>query len=314
MKINFQQLRCFHAVAQHGSFTAAARALLIGQPSITTHVKSLERRFGVELFCRHGHNVKLTDVGERLLLITQRIFSLEGEAEDTLRAAGGLMLGQLRVGAISPEVVTQLVVNFSQHYPDVELLVSLGNTTELVNSLLTFENDVVIVPRQEDRRFRAIPYERTCLVLLVPRNHRWAQRKSVKLAELEGQRMVLREVGSATRKIFEEMLTAADVKIRPVLEIESREAVRESVAVGIGVGIALASETHFDQRLHTLEISDAPVYLQLDVACLAERWEAPLIAALFTVAEKAAMGKSKAAQKPSEPKDVDPLPGVRKVR
>jgi aminoethylphosphonate catabolism LysR family transcriptional regulator len=276
-------LRCFHAVAQHGSFTAAARALLIGQPSITTHVKALERRFGVELFCRHGHNVKLTDVGERLLLITQRIFSLESEAEDTLRAAGGLLMGQLRVGAISPEQVTPLVVGFGRRYPDVELMVSLGNTTALVESLLTFENDVVIVPRQADRRFHAVAYTRLNLMLLVPRTHRWSQRKSVKLAELEGQRMVLREQGSATRRIFEDMLAVANVKIRPVLEIESREAVRESVAVGIGVGIALDSETHLDRRLHMLEIADTPISMQLDVVSLVERRDAPLIEAFFGV-------------------------------
>ena len=299
-------------MAQHGSFTAAARALLIGQPSITTHVKTLERRFGVELFCRHGHNVKLTDVGERLLLITQRIFSLEGEAEDTLRAAGGLMLGQLRVGAISPEVVTPLVVGFGQRYPDVELHVSLGNTTELVTSLLTFEADVVIVPRQDDHRFRTVPLAGTSLVLLVPRNHRWAQRKSVRLAELEGQRMVLREVGSATRRIFEEMLAGANVKIRSVLEIESREAVRESVAVGIGIGIALDSETHADPRLHALEIADAAVKLQLEVVCLAERWEAPLIKAFMEISEKAGRGaKQVEASKAADPGRV-PSPGLRK--
>jgi aminoethylphosphonate catabolism LysR family transcriptional regulator len=299
VKINFQQLRCFHAVAQHGSFSAAARALLIGQPSITTHVKSLEQRFGVELFCRHGHNVKLTDVGERLLLITQRIFSLEGEAEDTLRAAGGLLLGQLRIGAISAEQVTNLVVDYGQRHPEVKLQVSLGNTSALVTGLLTFDNDVVIVPRQEDRRFHAVPYARTNLVLIVPRTHRWSQRRSVKLAELEGQRMVLREVGSATRKVFEEILAAANVKIRPALEIESREAVRESVAVGIGIGIALDSETHFDGRLHTLDIADAPVHLQLDAVCLSERREAPLIKAFLDIVRASHTAKTESNSAPA---------------
>ena len=47
-KVNMRQLRCFHAVAQEGSFTSAARALFVGQPSITTHVRGLERHFGVE--------------------------------------------------------------------------------------------------------------------------------------------------------------------------------------------------------------------------------------------------------------------------
>ena len=89
-KVNIKQLRCFHAVAQEGSFTSAARALYVGQPSITTHVRSLERHFGVELFCRHGHNVGLADTGRALLAVTQQIFSLENEVDEVMRAASGL--------------------------------------------------------------------------------------------------------------------------------------------------------------------------------------------------------------------------------
>ena len=99
-KINFKQLRCFQAVAEHGSFTAAAQALVIGQPSITTHVRALEENFGVELFCRHGHLVELTHAGRALLVVSQRIFSLENEAAEILNTAGGLHGGKLNVGAI----------------------------------------------------------------------------------------------------------------------------------------------------------------------------------------------------------------------
>jgi aminoethylphosphonate catabolism LysR family transcriptional regulator len=260
----------------------------VGQPSITTHVKALESRFGVELFSRHGHNVKLTHVGEQLLLITQRIFSLEGEAEDTLRAAAGLLLGQLRIGAIGPEQVTGLIGEFGRRYPEVGLLVSMGNTSQLITNLLKFHSDVAILPRQDDPRFHAIPYARTRGMLLVRRDHPWAKRKAVRVRELEGQRMVLREVGSATRRMFEEVLVDAGVRIRPVLEIETREAVRESVAAGIGVGIALGSDTHPDPRLHTLDIADASLFLELDVACLAERRDAPLIKACFDIVDQSA--------------------------
>ena len=95
--------------------------------------------------------------------------------------------------------------------------------------------------------------------------------------------MVLREVGSATRRVFEEVLGKTGVQVRNVLEIESREAVQESVAAGIGIGIALDVETHPDPRLCTLGISDAPMVLELEVACLSERREAPLIKAFFGV-------------------------------
>lgn len=215
-------------------------------------------------------------------MITQRIFSLETEAAETLRAAGGLLAGQLRIGAIGPAQATPMVLAFGQRYSEVDLSVSLGNTKEVLEGLLAFRSDVAVLPRlMEDPRFHAAPYGRTQAILLVTRDHPWARRKSVRIEELQGQRMVLREVGSATRRIFEDALEKFGVQIRRVLEIESREAVRESVAAGMGIGIALAGETHPDRRLRTLEISDAPMALELEVTCLAERKQAPLIKACF---------------------------------
>ncbi len=292
LKINFHQLRCFHSVAQHGSFTGAARALFIGQPNVTTHVRTLEQRFGVELFCRRGHNVELTDTGRRLQTITQRIFSLETEAAETLGAAGGLLAGQLRVGAIGPAQVTPMVLAFGQRYSEVDLSVSLGNTKEVLEGLLAFRSDLAVLPRLTDQRFHAVPYSRTQAILLVTSDHRWARRKSVRIEELQGQRMVLREVGSATRRVFEDTLEQFGVQIRRVLEIESQEAVRESVAAGMGIGIALDGETHPDRRLRTLEISDAPMVLDLEVACLAERKASPLIKAFFDLLQEMLASRS----------------------
>ena len=110
--INFNRLRCFHGVAMEGSFTQAAKALGISQPSITTHVKSLEDHYGVELFARHGHKVELTELGRGLLFVTQRIFSLESEAIALLTEASGLKTGHLRIGAIGPSQVTNIVLAF----------------------------------------------------------------------------------------------------------------------------------------------------------------------------------------------------------
>ena len=283
-KINFKQLRCFHAVVQEGSFTAAARALFVGQPSITTHIKGLEQRFGVELFCRHGHNVELTDTGRRLSEIAQRIFSLETEAAETLRAASGCQVGQLRVGAIGPAQITDVIVAFGRRYSEVELSVSLGNTQEVLAGLFSFRSDVAIVPRpDEDARLHSMPLGQNRIVLLVGRDHPWAARSAVSIDDLEGQRMVLRERGSATRREFEDALAAAGVEIRTVLEIESREAVAEAVAAGIGVGIALDEDTHPDDRVRPLGVNDAELYLKLHLTCLDERKSSPLIKAFFDV-------------------------------
>jgi LysR family transcriptional regulator, low CO2-responsive transcriptional regulator len=81
MAIGFTHLRTFHAVAEHRGFTAAANALGIGQPTVTTQIKELEERYGVELLLRRGRRVVLTEVGVALLEITRRLMNLSEEAQ-----------------------------------------------------------------------------------------------------------------------------------------------------------------------------------------------------------------------------------------
>ena len=280
--LNFKRLRCFHAVATEGSFTEAAASLNVGQPSITTHIKALEGDFGLELFARHGHHVELTDVGGALLNITQHIFSLEEEAIGVLTEASGLRSGHLRVGAIGPSQVTDMIVAFGQRFPDVELSVSLGNSHDILSGVLNFRSDIGILPIEEvDTRLYSVPFGENRIVLLVRTDHNWASYDAIDIADLEGERFVLREEGSATRHAFESALTRNNIKIRPVLAIGSREAVREAVANGLGVGIALEDETLPHKHLKSLRISGAEIVLHPHVVCLKERKDSPLIRAFL---------------------------------
>ena len=280
--LNFNHLRCFHAVATEGSFTKAAVSLNVGQPSITTHVKALEEDFGLELFARHGHHVELTDVGNALLGITSHIFSLEEEAVGVLTEASGLRSGHLRVGAIGPSQVTAMIVAFGQRYPDVELSVSLGNSQDVLSGVLNFRSDIGILPIEEiDTRLHSVPFGENRIVLLVRDDHAWAALDKIDICDLEGERFVLREEGSATRYAFEHALAQNNVTIRPVLAIGSREAVREAAANGLGVGIALEDETLPHERLKSLRVSGTKIVLHPHIVCLKERQSAPLIRAFF---------------------------------
>jgi len=88
--MNHAQLRAFHAVASEGSFTRAAAAHHVTQPTLWGQVKALEEGFGVRLFDRRGRKVAPTELGRELLALTRRIFALEAEAEQLLSAARGL--------------------------------------------------------------------------------------------------------------------------------------------------------------------------------------------------------------------------------
>lgn len=85
MSVSHAQLKAFHAVAVHGSFTLAGERLFLTQPAISDQVRKLEERFGVLLFHRNKRSVRLTDLGERLLSITQRLFVVAAEAEELLQ-------------------------------------------------------------------------------------------------------------------------------------------------------------------------------------------------------------------------------------
>lgn len=281
----FTQLRSFHAVATERGFTAASKVLNVGQPTLTSQVRALEEMFRVELFHRRGREIELTEAGEALIVITRRIMNLEGEARDVLNAFGGFHTGTLHVGAVGPYHATEMLSAFSEKYPGVRLAVKVGNSREMVEQLLNYSVDVAVLAHvEDDPHIFAMPYSRHKVVVFVSKAHPFAKRRKIRISELDGERMVLRERGSTTRLAFEDALKRHRVKINPVMEIGSREAVWLAVVRGIGIGVVSEIEYIDHPNLHMVEVSDADIYTTAHVNCLMERRSSRLIDAFFDVA------------------------------
>lgn len=264
------RLRAFHAVATEGSFTAAARALHVSQPAVSAQIKHLEQEYGVRLFARQGRRAEPTDLGQALFQITRRLFDTESAARDLLAAASGLVSGSLKIGADAPQYAVPIMASFNRRYPHVRLSLSIGNSAEVLQNLRQFRIDVAVVADPEpDPRLRVIPLVRDPLVLFVPRQHPWTKRRRVRLAELAGQPMVLREIASRTRRAFEAGLAAAGVTPTVVMEIGSREAVREAVAAGLGIGVVPSREFGYDDRVEAVAFADGDLATVEAVVCLA---------------------------------------------
>src|SRR5262249_50059408 len=199
-------------------------------------------------------------------------FGLEAEAEQLLAATRALRGGLLRVGADAPQHVMAALSAFHRRYPGVRLSLSIGNSDEEPHQLLERPSDVALVADLEEApRLFARPVRRDHLIAFVERSHPWAERGAIHLADLAGQRLILREVGSTTRRAFEAAAAGAAIPIGDVLEIGSREGVREAVAAGLGVGIVSAYEFGHDERLCALAIADVSLEMLEYVACLADR-------------------------------------------
>lgn len=276
------QLRSFHAVATTGSFTRAAEALHVSQPTVTTQVGQLETLYKVELFHRSGRRVVPTEIGERLLHLSRQMFDLEAEAVQLLRETGELRSGHLRVAAVGPSHATTMLVAFNQRYPGVKISVTTGNSQDVLDRLLDYSADVgVLAQVSHDKRFVSVPYADHPVVIFCNGEHRFARRRSIRTAELADEKLILREEGSTTRKAIESALQAARIEPEVVMEVASREIIREAVAQGVGV--AAVSEVEFvpGPGLHAVRISDAQVRTYAHVACLAERRDARMVRAFF---------------------------------
>ncbi len=278
------QLRSFHAVARAGGFTGAAKLLHISQPTVTTQVRFLEESYGCELFYRRGHKVTLTLLGEQLYEIAQRIFALESETVHLLVDSGELKSGHLRVGAVGPFHVTEMLARFNQRFPGMQVSVRVGNSATVLQSLVDYQTDVAVLAQfNDDPRFHFVPYSRHPIVVFAHRNHRFAARKSIRIQDLEGEGMILREVGSTTRKALDDALKRAEVTPRVVMEIGSREAIREAVIMGVGIGAVSEIEYIPDPEIRMVRISNAQMFTHAHVVCLEERRGARLVKAFLEI-------------------------------
>ncbi len=287
------QLRSFIAVARHNGFTAAARALKMSQTTITSQIQALEDEHGVRLFERRGRRIELTEVGHELLRIARQMIGLEDDAAMMLKDSADLRSGALKVGAVSPFHVIAMIEAFNACYPDVYSSITLGNSETVLLQLDSYRCDVGIVARDtDDDRYYVQHYASYPVMAFVHRDHRLAALKTVELADLAKEKLLMREPGSTTRRALEDGLAAIGATPRVAMEIGSREAIREAVIRGIGIGTVSESEYVPDEQLHPLPIAGAPVLTHIYVCCLRERRRSRIIAAFFEALRQSKGGKN----------------------
>lgn len=256
--MNLAQLRAFHAVARHGTFSAAAKALRVSQPAVTQQVRALEEAMGSRLFHRRGTGVELTADGNDLLPRVHQI--IKGLEDVSAHLDGGrhLRTGHLSVGLCAPHIAMPLIQRFRAKHPGVVIDTCMHNSVRLLDLVSQMRVDLAVATLTDP--VEGLVCHRLAeqnVLLLVPAEHPWACRGEIDIRELEGKPFVVREAGSMTQWIFATGLASRHVTIRTELTLSSREAVKEAVAVGLGLGVVLDGELGKDRRLVGLRLSGA---------------------------------------------------------
>lgn len=276
----YNELRAFHAVASLGSFTAAADALAVTQPTMSNQVKALEERYGVVLLERRWRKVEPTDLGGQLLDLCRRILALQDEAEELLSSHAKLQQGRLRLGSDSPITTVPMMARYNGQYPGIRLSLSVGNLETLIDALYAFDIDLAVVANIEpDRRLKTMAIRRDPVTFFVGAAHPWAGHGPRPIAALAGETLVLREPGSMSRQAIERAMARQGITPKGVIEVTSREASREVAALGLGVGVMSAADFVPEPRLVRVPIADATADIELTeyLVCLADRAERRLI-------------------------------------
>jgi LysR family transcriptional regulator, low CO2-responsive transcriptional regulator len=282
------QLRAFHLVAESGSFSAAARQSGLSQPNLSGQVTALEKGYGVRLFDRRGRSVLPTETGRQLHGVTTRLFALQDEARALLEGEQTLTRGHLRIAADSAHHVVPIMAALKKR-ASLTFALAIDNSAIVLERLLRHEADVAVMAKSvSDPRLHAVRLRSDRIVLFVPARHPLAARRRAPLGVLRDQELVLRERGSITREAIEQAMAAADIRPDAIVEVQTREGVREAVAAGFGIGAVFASELGDDRRFRSIVVGDADLAVAEYAVCLQERRRVALVRAFMDEAQRLA--------------------------
>ncbi len=279
------QLRAFHLVADAGSFSLAARTAGLSQPTLSAQVRALEADYAVDLFDRRGRGVRMTPTGQSLFTLTTRLVAAEEEARALLTGGRALTRGHLRVSADSAYHVMPILAELKRLHAGLTFTLKIDNSAAVLEHLTEHGADVAVMAKMtSDPSIYSMKLREDRLIVFVPQGHAWARRRRIRISELADRDIVVRERGSITREVFEARLAQAAVVSGSLIEVQTREAVREAVAAGFGVGVVFDSEFGTDARFHAIEVSDSDLTVGEYVACLQERRRLAVVRAFLNVA------------------------------
>ena len=264
----------FLVLCETMNYTRAAERLCLTQPAVTHHIHYLEDHYGCRLFSYEGKVLRLTEAGLRLREYTRSLAYNSRKAEEAMAVPAPV---SLRVGAsktIGEFVIAPKAERFLREHPEASFSLMVDNTQVLLRALEAGRLDFVLVEGFFERsRYETRLYRREEFFGVCAPGHRLAGRAAA-MEELEQERILIREMGSGTRAIFEEALRRQNRTLRSfskVSTISDFSTIKSLVVDGLGVSFLYAPAVERELAQGTLarfDLADAPMSGAFYFACL----------------------------------------------
>lgn len=266
--VTLRQLEVFVAIVRLGSFTRAAEALFLTQPTVSVQIKKLTEAVGLPLFEQIGKKLYVTQAGRSLYEFAGEIFDCFDRLEMTIADMKGLRQGSLRLAVVTTaEYFAPLILGkFCQRYPGVDVSLTVSNRERMMQHMLDNEDDLYVFGQPPDEiPTVAEPFLENPLVVVAPADHPLAGKTAIPLARLAEQPMLVREPGSGTRVATERLFAEHGLTMKVRMELGSSEALKRAVVGGLGLTVlsrhTLPAEGT-DGALAVLDVQGFPIERQ----------------------------------------------------
>ena len=246
--MNLRDLRYLVALADHKHFGCAAAASFVSQPTLSTQLKKFEDELGMALVERNPRNVLLTEVGEAVVARAKVILREADEIKAIARRAKDPESGMVRLGifpTLAPYLLPHVVPNIVKRFPKLELILVEDKTEVILKKLHDGELDagVLALPIHDDSLHAEFLFEET-FVLALPKHHRLAKARRVKLADLATESLLLLDDGHCLRDQALEVCAMTGAAEKPGFRATSLETLRHMVSANVGVTLMPALSVH----------------------------------------------------------------------
>lgn len=234
------QVEAFVQVAQHRSFSKAAEALFLTQPSVTARIQSLERDLGEALFERNGRGVRLTEMGASFLPYARRALKALQEGRDALEGLRNLEIGTLKIGSaltVSTYVLPRVLKKYCGAYPGVEVSVHTGRSEQVLQMVLQDDVHCALERTVHHPEIVTVPLYEDDLVLVSAPQHRFARSGTASIEDVGREQLILFDKGSSYNALIQNVFRQNGVMPHMLMELDTIEATKKMVEEGLGIAL-----------------------------------------------------------------------------
>ena len=239
--MNLNQLKIFYFAAKHESLSLAAEALYITQPAVTKGIQRLQEYYGIKFVNRFGKKLVLTDAGEVLYGIAEKIFEMESQAEESISDFQQQKRGHIRIHSsesFGAYYLPSIIKPVSKSNPHRRISVNILPVEQVVENSISLNNDLGFIssPVQHSKvTVKEVLEDR--IVIVAPPDHPLTRKGPLEPRDLKGQAMIMHEKGSATRIFVHDFIRKNNISITIPLELSSNMAIKKAVQERIGIAM-----------------------------------------------------------------------------